>query len=324
MDLSPVSIPHTLLLAAAEPTDHVVDKILLKIGDTPVLTMHMVTLIIVTGIFLFAMTRAAKAIATGPESEGNERYITRGRFSQVIEALVCYLRDEMLVPVLGEKHTRHYLPFLMSLFFFILFNNLFGLVPIVDMMHLMGIHTTWFGGTATANIAMTGALALVAFVMIEMHAFREQGVKGWLLHNFGGLVPGPIYLLPVALIVFVVEVAGHFIKPTALAIRLFANMVAGHTLMAVLLGFGKMAADAGMGAFGTWSIVAVSGVSAVAITFLELFVAFLQAFIFMFLTAVFISLMSHHDEHEHEAGHDEDALVHGEHEGEELLHEAIA
>ena len=162
------------------------------------------------------------------------------------------------------------------------------------------MHETWIGGTATANLMVTGALALISFFAIELHGLREQGVKGWLLHNFGGLVPGPIYLLPVALIVFVVELAGHFVKPTALAIRLFANMFAGHTLMAVLVSFGAGAAAGGMGIAGIGVIAAASGLAAVLATFLELFVAFLQAFIFMFLTAVFISLMSHDEEHEHE------------------------
>ena len=82
----------------------------------------------------------------------------------------------------------------------------------------------------------------------------------------------------------------------ALAIRLFANMVAGHTLMAVLLGFGAAAATGGSGALGIGAISLVSGMAAVLVTFLELFVAFLQAFIFMFLTAVFISLLSHHEQ----------------------------
>jgi F-type H+-transporting ATPase subunit a len=289
------------LLASDDPTEHVRDVILWKIGDFPILTMHMVTLIAVAGIFVWVMTRAADAIATGPESDGNDRYLTRGRVAQLIETMVIYLRDEMLTPVLGRAHTARYLPYLMTLFFFVLFQNLFGLIPVGDILHLAGVHSSPIGGTATANIAITGALALLSFLLIELHAFREQGVKGWLIHNFGGLVPGPIYLFPIALLVFFVELAGHFIKPVALAIRLFANMFAGHTLMAVLLSFGVMAGKAGMGTFGIASVSLVSGGAAVLIMFLELFVAFLQAFIFMFLTAVFISLLSHHDEaHEHE------------------------
>ena len=285
-----------LSLAAADPTTHVTDKILLRIGDTPILTMHMVTIVVVAILFVAAMMKAARAIATGPESQGNERYITKGRFAQMIEAMVVYLRDDMLEPVLGAHHTRRYLPYLMTLFFFILFNNLFGLLPILDILHLAGVHKTPVGGTATANIMVTGALALLSFLLIELHGIRELGLKGWLIHNFGGLVPGPIYLLPIAVLVFVVELTGHLIKPMALAIRLFANMVAGHTLMAVLLGFGAAAATGGSGALGIGAISLVSGMAAVLVTFLELFVAFLQAFIFMFLTAVFISLLSHHEQ----------------------------
>ena len=291
-----------VFLAETNPTDHVTDIILIKIGDVPILTMHMVTIFIVATIFVLAMMKAAKAIATGPESEGNERYITKGRFGQLIEAMVVYLRDEMLVPVLGEDHTRRYFPYLMTLFFFILFNNLFGLLPLLDLQHLFGVHTTWFGGTATANIMVTGALALLSFFLIQIHSFREMGIKGSLEHLTGGLIHESIFVWPVLLVVVPVELAGNFIKPIALAIRLFANMVAGHTLMAVLMGFGGAAASAGMGALGIGSITLVSGIAAVLVSFLELFVAFLQAFIFMFLTAVFISLMSHHDEeHEHDA-----------------------
>ena len=103
------------------------------------------------------------------------------------------------------------------------------------------------------------------------------------------------------IIVVPVDLLGHLIKPVALSIRLFANMVAGHTLMAVLLGFGAVAAKAGSGTLTIGAIAAISGIAAVMVTFLELFVSFLQAFIFMFLTAVFMSLLSHHDEdHEHE------------------------
>ena len=293
-----------IFLASDNPTDHATDKILFETElGTPLLTMHMVTIVIVAVLFVGVMMKVAAAIATGPESEGNDRYLTKGRLSQLIETMIVYLRREMLVPVLGEEHTRRYLPFLMSVFFFILLNNLFGLIPILDILHLAGVQTP-FGGTATANIMVTGALALVSFVMIELHGLREQGIRGWLMHNFGGLIPGPIYLLPVALMVFVVELAGHLIKPMALAIRLFANMMAGHTLMAVLVGFGAAAAKGGMGTLGIAGISLVSGVAAVLVAFLELFVAFLQAFIFMFLTAVFMSLLSQHDEaQDHEETH---------------------
>ncbi len=285
-------------LAADDPTDHVTDLILREVGGTPILTMHMITVVVVAAAFVVCMMAAAKTIATGPESEGNERYLTKSRWGQLVETIVTYLRDEMLIPVLGEKHTTRYLPYLMTLFFFVLFQNLFGLIPVLDIIHLTFGHdaTTWFGGAATANLMVTGALALLSFLLIELHGFRELGLKGWLLHNCGGLVPGPVYLYPIAALVFVVELIGHLVKPAALALRLFANMFAGHTLMAVLVGFGAAAAKGGLGVLGWGPIAAISGGAAVLILFLDLFVAFLQAFIFMFLTAVFISLVSHHDD----------------------------
>jgi F-type H+-transporting ATPase subunit a len=117
------------------------------------------------------------------------------------------------------------------------------------------------------------------------------------------LLTGPKGLLLVVPIIFVVEVLGLFIKPGALAIRLFANMLAGHTLLATIFSFTGMA----LAAKG-WALAApigvISGLFAVAISFLELFVAFLQAFVFMFLTAVFIGMMSHHGDHGHDHEHD--------------------
>lgn len=292
------------LLAADDPTLHVKDVVLWSTSDgTAIVTMHMVTLIVATGLFVLAMMAAARAIRTGPESQGNDRYLTKGRFAQMIEAIIVYLRTEMLEPVLGAEHTRRYLPYLMTVFFFVLFQNLFGLIPILDITHLVMGHDakTWLGGTATANIMVTGTLAFLSLILIQIHAFRELGVKGWIAHQTGGLHEEAWYIWPVMLIVVPVELVGHIIKPIALAIRLFANMVAGHTLMAVLLGFGAVAVKGGSGVFGVGAITLVSGVAAVLVTFLELFVAFLQAFIFMFLTAVFVSLMSHHgDDHEHE------------------------
>jgi F-type H+-transporting ATPase subunit a len=163
----------------------------------------------------------------------------------------------------------------------------------------------FFGGTATASLAVTGALAFVSFVVIQIHSIRELGLKGWLEHLCGGheLVHGPKGLLLVVPIIFIVEFLGLFIKPAALAIRLFANMVGGHTLMATLLMFGGLALSSGLNYAAVGGISLVSGLFAVLVGVLEVFVACLQAFIFMFLTAVFIVTMSHGEEHEH--GHDE-------------------
>src|SRR5690242_18841676 len=107
-----------LFLADSDPSEHVRALIFFRVAGVPI-TLHTVTLAGASAIILFAMTCAAKSIATGPASQGNERYITKGRFAQMIEAITIYLRDQMLVPVMGEKTTRQYLPYLMTLFFFI-------------------------------------------------------------------------------------------------------------------------------------------------------------------------------------------------------------
>jgi F-type H+-transporting ATPase subunit a len=240
---------------------------------------------------------------------------------------------------MGARLAKKWLPFLFSMFFFVLVLNVMGLVPLADLQEI--IHSfgskhdasedaaiaaaekrslLWIGGTATASLSVNIGLAFWAFLAIQWQSLRELGVKGWLEHLCGGadLVrnKGLWFVVP---IIFVVEVLGLIIKPAALAIRLFANMVGGHTLMATLMLFGAMAGSLGIAAVSGISLVA--GAAAVVISLLEIFVAVLQAFVFMFLTAVFIGMMSHHgadhgDEHgadhetDHEAGH-KDAHGHG-------------
>ncbi|MBM4106518.1 MAG: F0F1 ATP synthase subunit A [Phycisphaerae bacterium] len=297
-----------LLLAAGgkfNPLGHVLDQ---PVPLTSGAVKFSLVMICLGAVIAFLMlTHAAKRIAIGPDSQGTERWVTKGRLAQLIEAIVVYLRNEMLVPVMGERLTKRYLGFLLSLFFFILVLNLLGLVPLMDLQHVVTRNAAeqeawvFFGGTATASLAVTGALALISFVVIQIHSIRELGVGGWLEHLCGGpdIVHGPKLLWLVIPVIFVVEFLGLFIKPAALAIRLFANMVGGHTLMATLLGFGGLALGSGLAAPAVGGIAVVSGLFALMIGVLEIFVSFLQAFIFMFLTAVFISVMSH-EEHEHE------------------------
>ena len=308
-----------LLLASSgekhTPLGHVQDKHhidvgeLLNVGIIGSVSMQMLTMILGAILLLLIMPMVAKRIATGPASEGNDRYVTKGRLSQIIEVMVLYLRDEMITPVMGEKQARKYFPFLMSLFFFILTMNLLGLVPLPDIQNIIGKfafnddHWAVIGGTPTSNINITVGLALISFIVIQFHSFRELGILGWLDHLTCGLTRGPIFLWLIVPVILVVEVASVFIKPAALAIRLFANMVGGHVLLATLLLFGsEFFYEVSTG--GLAAIVAVSGIAAILITFMEVFVAFLQAFIFMFLTAVFISLMSHEEHEEHDAEHE--------------------
>jgi F-type H+-transporting ATPase subunit a len=294
-------------LASNNPIHHILDKPMsgtehITLLGKPAFTIHMASLLIAAIVTFIVLRIAAKQIALGHESQGTDRYLTSGRLSQIIEVISIYMRDNVIKPVLGQE-TAKFLPYLLSLFFFILTCNILGMIPFADVQTVIGKVSIgseiqgWavFGGTATSNLAVTGGLAIVSFFVIQFHAFKSLGIGGWAHHLTGG---APLYLLPIML---PIEFMGMFIKPAALAIRLFANMVAGHTMLAVLTMFGMIAFQATENWLLTGSVEVVSTIAAICISFLELFVAFLQAFIFMFLTAVFIGQMSHHDEHEEHA-----------------------
>jgi F-type H+-transporting ATPase subunit a len=307
-----------VLAAGGNPIDHVVDKDIHHFAGTNI-ALSAVSLVVGAVLIFFVLLIAAKQIETGPASMGTDRYVTKGRLAQLIEVIVQGLRDGVIEPLLGKETTARFLPFLLTVFFFVLTLNLFGMIPFMDIQELiftlMGSHhevktghtAVFFGGTATASIAVTAGLATLSFFAILYQGFRDLGPKGFFEHMAGGkeLLYGPLMLKLVVPIMLVVEILGLFIKPAALAIRLFANMVAGHTLLATLLGFGAMALNAkGWGLAAPISVVSI--IAAIAISVLELFVAFLQAFVFMFLTAVFIGMMSHHGDHGHDHGDDHD------------------
>ena len=217
--------------------------------------------------------------------------------ANMLEAVCDYLRKEVAEPVLHE-HTDRFIKYIWSVFFFVLTINILGLLPIPVISNLFGTH---LGGTATGNIWVTATLAVMTMVMMVVNGLRLGGMA-YIAHFF----PGPIWLKP---LLGLVEIIGLIAKIFALAVRLFANMIAGHTLLAVLLSFilAAGAKSAGLG-FGIGAVV-VAG--SVAINLLELFVAFLQAFIFTFLTTLFIgmSVVLHHDEH-HEDAHGHGAGAH--------------
>lgn len=297
-----------VLAAGDNPLGHVLDKPLLAPipgleWAGPLLTMHTLTMFIAALITVAVLLRAASAIQTGPESSGNERFVTKGKLNQIIEVIVLYLRDKVIYAQLGEGAGRTFMPLLLSIFFFILFNNLLGLVPLLDIQHLIGglmsgdSHFAVIGGTATGRLAVTAGLATVVFIIWQINGIRSSGIGGWAKHFLGG---GPIFLAP---IMIPVEIMGMFVKPVALSLRLFANMTAGHVLLAVLLGF-TAAAPKALGWFMGTPVTVVSILASVAIMFLELFVAFLQAFIFTFLTTLFIGQLMHHHHEEHDHGHE--------------------
>jgi len=205
--------------------------------------------------------------------------------ANMLEAVCDYLRKEVAEPVLHE-HTDRFIKYIWSVFFFVLTINILGLLPIPVIANLFGTH---LGGTATGNIWVTATLALTTMAMMIINGLRLGGTA-YLAH----FCPGPLWLAPVLV---PVEIIGLIAKVFALAVRLFANMIAGHILLAVLLSFIMLAGakSAGLG-LGIGSVVVLGSV---AINLLELFVAFLQAFIFTFLTTLFIgmSVVLHHDEH---------------------------
>jgi F-type H+-transporting ATPase subunit a len=274
------------------------------------LTKFMV-LQVVAAVLVFIIFRGlGKRIRSGAPASG--------RFWNFWEAIALFIRDQVVRPTIGdhdndhdhEVHVDHfgnlevdthgaahgdphlyvekshglpqsryahpadqYLPFIWSCFFYILICNLLGAIP-------------WLG-SATGNLNVTGVLALVAFVATVFYGFRAMGPVGFFgnmmpdtgLPGAGGMVLG--------VGVFFIEVFGFFIKHSVLAVRLFANIMGGHTVIAVILGFIAEAAHSG---FAIWGMVTFGSiVGQVFIGCLELFVAFLQAYVFAFLATIFIA-----------------------------------
>ena len=201
------------------------------------------------------------------------------------EPIIIFVRDDIAKEMIGPKWER-YFTFLATLFFFILFNNLFGLIPLAP-----------FGANATGNIALTLSLAVITFFVVNLSGNRDY----W-GHVFN--MPGvPWWLKPVMALI---EVIGLFVKPFTLMIRLFANISAGHIIILSLIGlifiFGENGASVAGGAAG--AAIAVPFV--LVMNILELFVAFLQAFIFTLLAALYIgaAVEEHHHGEGHHADHD--------------------
>jgi F-type H+-transporting ATPase subunit a len=295
----------SLFLAASSPADHVYNHYFLKSeGGYWLWSGHQGNLILSGIILCLVGWWVAKKISTGPESEGHDRYITKNRFAHMVEVIAVYLREEVARPQLGAR-TEKIMPFLWTIFFFILVNNLLGLIPIMEVMHFINPrwgaeHRTPIGGTATQNIWVTGFLAIVAGVFYNLVAVRHLGVMGFFKHMTAGAP------FPFSIFIFFLELLSQIlIKPFALALRLFANMTAGHILLATLFSFAGMVVGAHLLIRGPVTIVAILG--GFGIMLLEIFVAFMQAFIFMFLTTVFIALMDHHEEHDHEHHHGADS-----------------
>ncbi|MBO6513714.1 MAG: F0F1 ATP synthase subunit A [Phycisphaerales bacterium] len=292
---------------AADPVQHVINHAFVVNDDGVWLWSSAQTNMIITAlIMLLGGLFVAKAVSTGQESEGHARWVTNNRFAHMIEVICGYLRENTVRPLLGER-TNALMPFLWTIFFFILINNMLGLIPILDLQNIIAgkiapemvaEHKAFIGGTATQSIWVTGALAIASAIVINGAGIKELGLGGYIKHL---TAEAPIFVWP---IIIPIEILGTFIKPIALAIRLFANMTAGHILVAVLLGFAAQGFFKSDNPLLGFPVGVVSSLGVIAIYFLEIFVGFLQAFVFMFLTTVFISLLAHHGDHDHDHAHE--------------------
>ncbi|MDT0606209.1 F0F1 ATP synthase subunit A [Croceitalea rosinachiae] len=227
-----------------------------------------VVMIIITGLLmLWLFTSLAKSYAK------NEGIPTgAGRF---FEPIILYIRDDIARPNIGEKRYGKYMPFLLTIFFFIWFLNMFGMTPL--------------GINVTGNIAITFALALMVFLITNF-----TGTKDYWMHQFNPLGDSmPWYAkIPLYIILVPIEILGLFIKPFSLLIRLYANMQAGHIVLMSLIGL--------MFIFKSWLGSPLSFGLAFAISLIEILVALLQAYIFTMLSALYFGFASEEHEHDHE------------------------
>jgi F-type H+-transporting ATPase subunit a len=235
------------------------------------ITKNVATMLLTALILILVFIMVTKAYT------GTKGKAPRG-LQNLVEVMVVFVRDEVAKPGIGPKYER-YLPYIMTIFFFILVNNLLGLVPIFPG-----------GANVMGNISVTLVLAVVAMIVINFSAN-----KAYWKHI---VAPQPLFLWP---IMFPVEVLGIFTKPIALMIRLFANMVAGHiiilSLISLIFVFGKAGESAGGSAVGA----AIAVPFTLFISLIEVLVAFIQAFIFATLTSVFIGMAV--EEHSAEGHH---------------------
>lgn len=217
-------------------------------------------------VFMMFLAAALLMLVLIPAAR-RSRPVPRGRLANMIEAMAIFIRDEVVTPNLGEKNGRKWLPFFLTIFFFVLTLNLLGMIP--------GM------GTATSNINFTSAFALMIF-----GTFNAVGVmKNGPVHYFLNLIPKgvPFWLWP---LMALVELVGLFTKAIALALRLFANLTAGHALLFSLLGLNIVF---------KWWLSPVLGPFTVFIYLIEILVAFLQAYIFTLLSGLFIGQAIHQD-----------------------------
>jgi F-type H+-transporting ATPase subunit a len=199
----------------------------------------------------------------------------KGSLTNALEAMIVFIRDDVARPAIGGHDADRFMPYLLTIFFFVLSLNLFGMLP--------------WAGSATGALATTGALAFMTFLTVIISGMSKLGPVGFWVGQVPHMELPLVLSILLKPMIFVIEVMGMGIKHFILAMRLLANMMAGHLVLAVIMAF--IAASA---ASMTWyAVMPASMFGAVALSLLELFVAFLQAYIFTFLSALFIGMAVH-------------------------------
>ncbi len=252
-------------LAEMNPLEHVVSHELFSIwimGKEFPFTNHMFMITVGSIVLMIALPLVVR----------KRQLVPRG-FYNIIETICVFIREDVARPFL-KGHTDRYVAYLWSMFFFILILNLLGMVPFNAVVGIfIGDHNNLYGA-ATANLYVTGALATFAFFLFHIAGIYEKGIANYFA-TLSPKVPWP--MMP---FMFFMELISSFVRLFSLAIRLFANILAGHILLSVLLGFILL--------FKNFMVASASITAATVMSLLEIFVAFLQAYIFTFLTTIFI------------------------------------
>ncbi len=245
------------------------ERVILDLSMTRHLVFALLAMAFLTAVFMQLAKRYQQGIG--------RTSAPHGLVQNLLETLIVFVRDDIAIPNLGQNKYQRFLPFLLTAFFFILTCNLLGLVP--------------FGGTATSNLNVTVVLAAFTFVLTQVNGSRDH----W-KHVFWP----PNMPVPVKLLLIPTEIMGLFTKPIALAIRLFANMTAGHLVILSLIGliftFGQL-----FGSVAGYGVAPISLGLTLFVYCLELLIAFIQAYIFTILSALFIGMAI--AEHSHGEAH---------------------
>jgi F-type H+-transporting ATPase subunit a len=271
---------------AANPFDHVMDskrfeffeslhweftlpKFHLPLYGDFQITKFMILEVVAAALILIIYVPLARRAQSGE--------LPKGFFWNTFESMLTFFRERVVKPNVGEHDADRFMPFIWTFFLFILFCNLLGMFP--------------YMGSPTASISVTGVLAVSAFLLIHGGAVAKLGFQGYLKSYVPHIEAAWYIAAPITLMIIPIEAFGHLIKTFVLAVRLFANLFAGHTVLAVILLFIVMAKDTAFYLF--WPITLGSVVGVATLSLLEIFVAFLQAYVFAFLTSLFLGMMLH-------------------------------